>query len=384
MHFKNKIVLSEFSNIRPFHDSEVSEVLTHVKDNETMLKLLPFAFPSLSEDERLERLLSCKKISDFQKRIMYPIILRAISRSVKIFSWEGFERLDPNKAYLFISNHRDIILDTSFLNFTLHNLGFKMTASAIGDNLVRKPFLLALAKLNRNFLIHRGLPPREMLEKSRIVSKFIHRYIAEKNRSVWIAQREGRTKDGNDYTQQGVLKMLSMNCPSEMSIMQYLKSLHIVPMAISYEFDPTDTMKIPALMAQHHGVEYIKSKDEDFKNIVMGFVGQKGRVHIAVGEPLNKELDAIETQYQHANKQIQAVAELLDRKIHQQYKLHPSNYIAYDILTQSASFEKQYSPKERRQFERRVAKRGFFEDKVAEQKYLEMYANPVRNKFRYK
>lgn len=374
--------MSEFSDIRPFDDSEVFEVLTHVKDSKTMLELLQFAFPTLSGEAQMQKLLSCKKITDFQVNIMYPVIENAINRSVTQFTSSGFEKLDTNKAYLFISNHRDIVLDTSFLNFTLHNLGFKMTASAIGDNLVRKPFLLALAKLNRNFLIHRGLSPREMLEKSKIVSKFIHRYITKKNRSVWIAQREGRTKDGNDYTQQGVIKMLSMNCPTDMSIMQYLKTLQIVPMAISYELDPTDVLKIPALMAQHHGVEYVKTKDEDFNNIVQGFVGQKGRVHISVGKPFGAELDNIEQQHKHSNKQIQAVAELLDKKIHSQYKLWPSNYVAYDILTNTTEFNDKYTEKEWRQFERRIINRSNPEDEISRQKFLEMYANPVRNQYK--
>lgn len=373
--------MSEFNDIRPFHDSEVSEVLTHVKDNETMLGLLQFAFPEMSKEEQMQRLLSCQRIADFQEKIMYPIIANAINRSVKGFSHDGFENLSTEKAYLFISNHRDIILDTSFLNFTLHNLGFKMTASAIGDNLVRKPFLLALAKLNRNFLIHRGLSPRETLEKSKIVSKFILRYLIEKNRSVWIAQREGRTKDGDDRTQQGVIKMLSMNCPKGMTIIQYFKELQIVPMAISYELDPTDALKIPSLMAQYHGVEYVKAQDEDFNNIVQGFIGQKGRVHISVSKPLSEELDEIEATYQHSNKQIQAIAELLDKKIHAQYKLSPSNFVAYDILTQQQTFTKEYTEKELRQFERRVINRSNPEDEVSRRKYLEMYANPVRNKY---
>lgn len=372
--------MSEFSDIRPFNDSEVSEVLKHVQDTETIQQLLQFAFPDLSKKEQLQRLLSCVKITDFQEKIMYPIIRNAIAKSVSEFTSNGFELLDPKKAYLFISNHRDIILDTSFLNYNLHNFGFKMTASAIGDNLVRKSFLLAFAKLNRNFIIHRGLPPRETLEKSKIVSKFIHQYIDEKKRSVWIAQREGRTKNGDDRTQQGVLKMLSMNCPKGMSVVDYFKTLNIVPMAISYEFDPTDMLKMPMLLAQHHGQEYVKSQDEDFNNIVYGFMGNKGRVNISVSPPLSQELDQIEQEYSHPNKQIQAITDLLDVKIHQQYRLCPTNYIAYDLLNNSTSFQNEYTEKEFRQFERRIINRTIANNQISRQKYLEMYANPVRNK----
>lgn len=202
----------------------------------------------------------------------------------------------------------------------------------------------------------------------------------KKKRSVWIAQREGRTKNGDDRTQQGVLKMLSMNCPKGMSVVDYFKTLNIVPMAISYEFDPTDMLKMPMLLAQHHGQEYVKSQDEDFNNIVYGFMGNKGRVNISVSPPLSQELDQIEQEYSHPNKQIQAITDLLDVKIHQQYRLCPTNYIAYDLLNNSTSFQNEYTEKEFRQFERRIINRTIANDQVSRQKYLEMYANPVRNK----
>ena len=181
--------MTDFSQIRPFHDSEISEILNYIKDNPTILQLLQFGFPELDNQEQMQLLLSCRKIRDFQSRIMYPIIKRAISKSVTEFSDEGFDRLNTSNAYLFISNHRDIILDTSFLNVLLYEKGFKMTASAIGSNLVKTPFLSAFARINRNFIIHRGLPARETLQKSQIVSQFIARCLLEKNRSVWIALR---------------------------------------------------------------------------------------------------------------------------------------------------------------------------------------------------
>nr|WP_314993611.1 1-acyl-sn-glycerol-3-phosphate acyltransferase [uncultured Capnocytophaga sp.] len=374
--------MTDFSQIRPFHDSEVSEILNYIKDNPTMHQLLQFGFPKLSEQEQMKLFLSCKKIRDFQSRIMYPIIKSAINKSVTQLSDEGFEYLNPSQSYLFISNHRDIILDTSFLNVLLHEKGFKMTASAMGSNLVNTPFLLAFAKLNRNFIIHRGLSPRETLQKSQLVSKFIARCVIEKNRSVWIAQREGRTKDGDDRTQQGVIKMLSMNCPNNMSLMNYFKQLHIVPMAISYEFDPTDILKIPALLAQHHGVEYVKKENEDYNNIVQGLVGQKGCVHISVGRPLYEELDVIAEQEEHTNRQIQTLVELMDNRIHSQYKLFASNYIAYDLLNDMERFSDKYTEKELRQFERRLENRSNSEGNISRKKFLEMYANPVINKLK--
>ena len=380
--YSTAYILTDFSQIRPFHDSEVSEILNYIKDNPTIYQLLQFGFPKLNEQEQMKLLLSCKKIRDFQSRIMYPIIKSAISKSVTQLSDDGFEYLNPSQSYLFISNHRDIILDTSFLNVLLHEKGFKMTASAMGSNLVNTPFLLAFAKLNRNFIIHRGLSPRETLQKSQLVSQFIARCVIEKNRSVWIAQREGRTKDGNDRTQQGVIKMLSMNCPKQMPLMTYFKQLHIVPMSISYEFDPTDILKIPALLAQHHGVEYIKKENEDYNNIVQGLVGQKGCVHISVGKPLYEDLDLIAEQEKHTNRQIQALVELMDARIHSQYKLFASNYIAYDLLNDIERFSDKYTEKELRQFERRLENRSNSEGNISRKKFLEMYANPVINKLK--
>lgn len=371
----------KFRDIKPFNDNEVSEVLLHLKDTPTMAALLQMAFPNFTSEQRFGKLFSCTKIKHFQSRITYPVIKQAIAKSVTEFSHEGFERLEKGVGYLFISNHRDIILDTSFLNIILHDTGLKMTASAIGDNLVRKSFLLAFAKLNRNFLIHRGLPPREMLEKSRLVSEYIYYNLLQKNRSVWIAQREGRTKDGNDHTQQGVLKMLAINCPTDMPLMEYIKSLNIVPMAISYELDPTDRLKMPSIMAKHHGEPYVKAEDEDFNNIVQGFIGQKGRVCVSIAPPLNEELDQIAQQYTHPSKQIQALVELLDEKIHTHYKLYPINYAAYDLLANNNHFGEFYTDKDVNTLQRRIVNRSTPDDEVAYRKYLEMYANPVKNKY---
>ncbi|MFK8289739.1 1-acyl-sn-glycerol-3-phosphate acyltransferase [Capnocytophaga canimorsus] len=373
-------MLDHFESIRPYHDSEIHNILEDIYEHSLMQAMMLYAFPELSQEQRNEKLLSNHSIFDFQRQIMYQVVKKAIAKSMDDFTFEGFEKLKPNTAYLFISNHRDIILDTSLLNVTLHDHNLKMTASAVGDNLIRKKVLKALSLLNRNFIIHRNLPPREALEKSKIVSEYIKYCITTQNRSVWIAQREGRTKDGDDRTQQGVLKMLSLAKPENQSVMQYFKQLNIVPMAISYEFDPTDMMKIPALMAQHYGVEYVKSKKEDFENIFQGLVGQKGRVHISVGTPLNDIFDKIEIENTHVNKQLQQLADYLDQKIHQQYKLFPTNYIAYDMLYQTNAHQQYYSEKEIRQFERRMNNRSKSESDISKRKFLEMYSNPVKNK----
>jgi 1-acyl-sn-glycerol-3-phosphate acyltransferase len=294
----------------------------------------------------------------------------------------GFEKLEKNTAYLFISNHRDIILDTSLLNVALFDRGLIMTASAIGDNLVKKPFLHTLAKLNRNFLVQRGLAPRELLESSKLMSEYINQLLLHENRSVWIAQREGRTKDGNDVTNPGVLKMIAKGS-DEKNLMDYFKKIKIVPVSISYEYDPTDTLKMPQLLAEANNEVYVKDKNEDFMNILSGVMGQKKRIHIHIGDVLDKELDQIVLAQDNGNKQLHLVAEAIDDSILKSYKLWPTNYIAYDIMNKTETFSRFYTKSEKALFERRMEMRIDLNNPVLAESFLNMYANPVVNRLKY-
>lgn len=366
-------------DIRPYLDEEVNEVLVHYGRHPMIMALLQFTFPEKSPEEIYEILKGCHSIADFQSRVIYKSIQVVLDRSSEGFTTDGFENLEAGTPYLFISNHRDIVLDTSLLNVALHDHNLIMTASAIGDNLVKKPFLLALSRLNRNFLIKRGLGPREMLKSSRVVSGYMKQLLTEEGRSVWIAQKEGRTKDGNDKTHQGVLKMIALAADSK-EVMQYFKKLRIVPVSISYEFDPTDILKMPELLARHNDVEYVKSDNEDFNSILKGATGQKKRIHIAAGQPLDAELDAIEASGEPVNRQFQLLAELIDRKIYENYKLWPANYIACDMLNGNRDHAVHYTEKEERQFQRRITRRVQEGDPVELENFLKMYAHPVINK----
>jgi hypothetical protein len=283
---------------------------------------------------------------------------------------------------MFISNHRDIILDTSLLNVCLFDHGLVMTASAIGDNLVKRDFMNTLAKLNRNFLVQRGLSPRELLQSSKLMSEYIGHLLLRENRSVWIAQREGRTKDGNDATHSGVLKMLGMGS-DEKNLMDYFKKLKIVPVSISYEYDPTDALKMPQLMAEANDEVYIKDKNEDFVNLLSGIIGQKKRIHIHVGDVLDTELDLISAENDNANKQIQALAQVIDDSILQSYKLWPTNYIAYDLLNKTNKYSDKYTEDEKSLFERRLEMKIDVTNDFMVESFLNMYANPVVNKSKY-
>ncbi len=373
--------MSKFDEIRYFYDQEVNERLGAIAHDPMMKALMNFTFPDTDEQVWLEQFRDVHSISDFQHQFVAYAVRQILAKSSEGLTTSGFDKLDKNTPYLFISNHRDIVLDTSLLNLVLLEGGYIMTASAIGDNLVRKKFLNVLAKLNRNFLVQRGLPLREQLKSSQTMSEYIHELLHQENRSVWIAQREGRTKDGNDSTQQGVLKMLAM-AAGDQSVTDYFKTLKIVPISISYEYDPTDSLKMPQLLAQHREEEYIKGKNEDFTNILSGILGQKKRIHLHAGEVLDKELDDIATTIDNKNKQLQAIAQVIDRSIISNYKLWPTKYIAYDLLHNTNTYTSEYTEQEKQLFVRRLEMRIDPSDPVSKECFLAMYANPLVNKLK--
>ena len=374
--------MSKFDNIRPFYDVEVNEALCKVAEHPMMKAMMSFSFPELDEKVWVEQLKRTHSIRDFQCNFIYHALMKVLENSSDGLTTSGFEKLDKHTPYLYISNHRDIILDTSLLNACLFDNGLVMTASAIGDNLIKKSFLNILAKLNRNFLVQRGLSPRELLQSSKLMSEYIGQLILRENRSVWIAQREGRTKDGNDSTHPGVLKMLSM-ASEEKVLMDHFKKLKIVPVSISYEYDPTDALKMPQLVAQANDEIYVKDENEDFMTLLKGIMGQKKRIHIHVGDVLDKELDEIKIEFDNSNKQIQALAQAIDDSILNSYKLWPTNYIAYDILNNTTKYAHLYTEKEKSLFERRLEIRIDENNPVEMQGFLAMYANPVVNKSKY-
>lgn len=372
--------MANYDDIRFYNDEEVQLALRAFIKHPMIKALLQFTFPNAAFEAIEEKVLSCNSIRDFQTKIIYLTVQKVLEKSSEGLTYSGFEHLNKNDAYLYISNHRDIVLDTSLLNCVLYEADLKMTASAIGDNLVQKPFLLALSKLNRNFLVKRGLGPREMLKSSQKLSEYIRQLILEEKRSVWMAQREGRTKDGNDHTQQGVLKMLAM-AKHDDTVAQYLSKLKIVPVSISYEFDPTDVMKMPEILAKRMETIYIKSANEDFKSILKGALGNKGRIHLSAGEPISaSEFEKLEEDTSSVNEQLQCLTSYIDKQIHKNYRLWPANYIACDLLNGSSRFEKHYTVKEKRQFERRLNRRVDVKNALEVNSYLLMYANPVLNK----
>jgi 1-acyl-sn-glycerol-3-phosphate acyltransferase len=374
--------MQKFDAIRPFYETEVNEALQSVIPHPMMKALMNFTFPEMEDEVWKEQLKKTHSIRDFQCNFIYHTVQKILENSSDGLTTSGFEHLEKNNSYLFISNHRDILLDTTLLNAALFQNGHLMTASAIGDNLVQKSFIKTLARLNRNFLVLRGLSPREMLQSSKLLSEYMGQLLLHENRSVWIAQREGRTKDGNDETNPGVLKMIGM-ASDEADVMEYFKKIKIVPVSISYEYDPTDVLKMPQLLAEANNEVYVKSKNEDLNTILSGVMGQKKRIHLHIGKVLDTEIDRIIAENDSSNKQIQALAQEIDDAILRNYKLWPTNFIAYDILHKTNTYAHLYTESEKSLFERRLEMRIGLDNPIALEGFLAMYANPVVNKLKY-
>lgn len=372
----------KFEKIRPYHDSEVNAAICSVIDHPMLKAMMDFALPGVPQELWKNELTKINSIHEFQTKFIYKAVSVVLSKSSNGLTTTGFDQLDKNTPYLYISNHRDIILDTSLINVSLFDNDLIMTASAIGDNLVKNPFLYELSKLNRNFLVLRGLPPRELLLSSKTMSEYIQHLILDENRSVWIAQREGRTKDGNDATHQGVLKMLTL-ADENQDIVSYFKKIKIVPISISYEYDPTDTLKIPELIANANNQSYVKSDNEDFNTLLNGIIGQKKRIHIHAGKVIDMELDSVVAKLDNQNKQIQALAQIIDDAVISNFKLWPTNYVAYDLLHNTSEYLTKYTEQEKQDFVFRMNQRIDKNDIDEVRLFLGMYANPVANQAKY-
>ena len=370
--------MSQFDSIRPFYDAEVNAAIREIVDDSMLAAMMQFTFPEDQSQSWKERMKHTHSLRDFQINFIYPAVKKVLEMSSDGLTVGGFDQLEPNTAYLFISNHRDIILDTSLLNACLYENGLVMTTSAIGDNLIKKPFIHILSRLNRNFAIKRGVTGRALLESSLLVSQFIHKSLLRENRSVWTAQREGRTKDGNDLTQKGVLKMLTL-AERGSNAFGFFEKIQVVPVSISYEYDPTDSLKIPELIAKAKEEKYVKGENEDFITLLSGIMGPKKRIHIQVNKLLDEEVRQLKKEDLPQNEKLSKLSELIDREIWKGYKLWPSNYIAYDLLHQKSQFASLYSQVEKENFEKRLSQKVNPSIPLEVENFLQMYANPVVN-----
>lgn len=371
-----------FDDIRPVQDSEVPETIEKLLADEKFRKVAePFVKP-MTWGQLCLLMRSCKTVNDFQINIVYPVIRRFIEKTTSEMKGFNWENVKDGLSHVIISNHRDIVLDAAFLNTLFYSQGMDTTEVAIGDNLLIYPWITNLVKLNKSFIVKRNVPRREMLETSRHLSEYIHYTVTERNQSIWIAQREGRAKDSDDRTQVSLLKMMTLKDSSHP--VETLKALHIVPLAISYEFDPCDFLKAKEFQLKRDHTTYKKTPADDLENMLTGINGYKGRVYFKFGEGINPKLDQL-NPLQPKSSLLEDVAHIIDVEIFKNYIFFPFNYIAYDMMTNSASFQQEYTTDDKIAFEQYVEKqidKIRLENKDEEflrKKIIEMYGNPVKN-----
>lgn len=379
--------MSEFDAIRPYDDEQVPEVLARLMaDSEFLDSIAKFKLPRVGKflaplargfvKKRLHQEFDAThSVADFQAKIE-SYLDDVMDRTVNKLTVSGLEHLDRSRAHLFISNHRDIAMDPAFVNWNLFKNGFSTLRIAIGDNLLTKPFASDLMRLNKSFIVNRSATaPREKLKAAKLLSKYIHHSVVNDNENVWIAQREGRAKDGLDVTNPAIISMLMLNKHKTEAFDEYLKALQIVPVSISYEYDPCDEAKAKELYEKSKHGEYKKGEHEDVKSIATGIVGFKGSVHLSFGEPMTSNIESAE-----------ALTQKIDAEIRRNYVLHPTNCFAYEMIEKKSpkvSVGPEGNMFDDLEFDRQ---RESFKDRIAQtnSKYhdilLRMYANPVYQK----
>jgi len=367
-----------FNSIRPYRDNEMHQAFEELMKEESFIELLKYLFPNIPIDSFINKLLSLQTIKQFQIEIIYPYIKDIIAKSTQGLTIEGLDKLDPNKSYIFISNHRDIVLDSAFLSISLHDFGHDTCEIAIGDNLLIYPWITKLVRLNKSFMVKRNLPVRQMLDSSKLLSEYIRYNLTERNQSVWIAQREGRSKDGDDKTQTSLLKMLNLSGANDFE--SNFRELQIVPLSISYEYDPCDYLKAHEFLLKKQNPSYKKSQADDLKHMGAGIRGRKGRVYFKAGTVINGELKDFNSL--NKNEQLEKLAELIDEQIHNNYKLWPGNFIAADTVSGDNKYNAMYTKEDVATFNEYIDEhisRLDTDKQFVRNVLMEMYANPVKN-----
>lgn len=371
-----------FDDIRPYHDEELPAVYEELIADPAFQKAVSSIMPGVPFEAIAQKMRSCRTKLEFQKAFCYGLLWNIVKECASGLTIDHSALPDKEKPYTYISNHRDIILDSGFLSILLLDLGMSTVEIAIGDNLLIYPWIKKVVRINKSFIVQRALTMRQMLEASALMSNYMHYTIRDKKQSIWIAQREGRAKDSNDRTQDSVLKMLAMG--GEGSVLERLAEMNIAPLSLSYEYDPCDYLKAQEFQLKRDIEGYKKSTQDDLLNMKTGLFGFKGRVHFQVAELINDDLLKLDASLP-KTELFACVSALIDRKIHANYRLYPGNYVACDLLDGTTSFAGNYSAEDKQTFEDYIAGQL---DKISipnkdveflREKLLVMYANPVIN-----
>ena len=372
----------QFDPIRPFEPDELPDVFDRLLQNEQFCSVLAYLYPDVPKEALAAKMHACKDNLDFQKTFCYGFLVQLLARLSKGCDID-IASLDTDSRYTFISNHRDIVLDSALLDKLLIDAGFNTTCEiAIGDNLLKLPWVKDLVRVNKSFIVERALSMREMLMASKRLSEYMHFVIAEKNDNVWIAQREGRAKDSNDRTQEAILKMMVMG--GEGSIIDRLKQLHLVPLAISYEYDPCDYLKAAELQARRDNPSWQKGPMDDVTSMQTGIMGYKGYIHYQCADCIDSYLDTIPADTP-KTELFRLIADHIDRQIFAGYRLYPNNYVVLDLLHGDSAHADHYTAEDKAQFEAylkgqldKIEMEGK-DDAFLREQMLKMYANPAIN-----
>jgi hypothetical protein len=376
----------EFDEIRPYEEGEMKQALNDLLSDRHFNKMMQGMVPWLPKGIRNGffklMFIGVKTPLDFQLRFMKHVVRYVLRKYAHGYSFDH-KSISNKGNYLFISNHRDIVLDSAILDLMLHEAHFPTTCEiALGDNLLIYPWIKILVRMNKAFIVRRSLKAKEMLESSVLMSRYMHYAIAEKKENIWIAQREGRAKDSSDHTQDSVLKMLALG--GEGTIVEKLKALNIVPLTISYEYDPCDYLKAQEFQLKRDDPSWKKSKQDDLDNMRIGIFGFKGHVHYHTSTPVNTWVDELKDLPK--TEVYKEIAQRLDKAIHAGYKLYPGNYIAYDELNGTSTFSQHYGEREKNVFDKYVSQQiakidiPNKDEAFLRERILTMYANPVVNK----
>ena len=379
------MIPEEFKDIRPFEPEELPEAIDRIFSSEQFRTILPYIFPEIPVEMLHKKMKEVKNSMEFQRAFSYHFVYWVLNKTSKSVSF-NCDAIDKSKHFTFLSNHRDIVLDSAILDVLLIDAGFDTSCEiAIGDNLLSLPWVKDLVRVNKSFIVERGLSPRQMLIASKRLSNYMHFVMTNKSENIWIAQREGRAKDSNDRTQEALLKMLTIG--GEGSLADKLKEMHIVPLAISYEYDPCDYLKAMEFQLKRDNPEYKKSAQDDILSMQTGIMGYKGRIHYHCAECIDSFLESLDSELS-KNDFYAVVAQHIDQQIHANYRLFANNYIALDLLENNNQYSNYYTHEEKQTFEDYITgqlNKIQIENKdeaYLRERILTMYANPVINHFK--
>jgi hypothetical protein len=368
---------TRFEDLRPYSEQEIAPAMQRIADSVYFPVIAKYIFPDRDVNDVRRMVMNIRTTYEFQTQVMYDFNRMTLKMSVRHLTCDGLEHLDAKQAYLFVSNHRDIVLDSSLLQYMFHNSGLRTTEISFGSNLMSSQVAVDIGKSNKMYTVKRGGNLRDFYTHSLHLSSYLRHTLTEKRESVWIAQRNGRTKDGNDLTDQGIIKMFCMSDATDP--VRSLAALHPVPVAISYQIEPCDILKTRERYLSRNGQKYIKQSGEDMQSILTGIMQPKGDIHIRVCKPLAEE-ELADLPCASPNEFYRKAAMLIDARIRGAYKLHDNNYIAHDLRSGRAAFASLYTQEGKTAFLTRceqMLREVKGEEAALRDIFLGIYANPV-------